>query len=98
MAESIETPFGLWAWMGPRNYIVDGGPVGPETSWHRGSSSLADTAYIGRKRQYFISSVSRICYQQFYCWFIVRGVADVLYTSVCICHMMIRCAPSLSGT
>jgi len=31
MAEAIEMQFGLWAWMGPRNYTLDGGsrtPVG----------------------------------------------------------------------
>ena len=24
-AEPIEMPFGLWAWMGPRNRVLDGG-------------------------------------------------------------------------
>ena len=23
-AEPIEMPFGLWAWMGPRNHVLDG--------------------------------------------------------------------------
>jgi len=26
-AEPIETPFGLWAWMGHRNHVSDGGPA-----------------------------------------------------------------------
>ena len=26
MAEPMEIPFGLWAWMGPRNPVLDGGP------------------------------------------------------------------------
>ena len=26
MAEPFEMPFGLWAWMGPRNHVIDGGP------------------------------------------------------------------------
>jgi len=25
-AEPIEMPFGLWVWMAPRNYKLDGGP------------------------------------------------------------------------
>ena len=25
-AEPIEMPFGLWAWMGRRNHVLDGGP------------------------------------------------------------------------
>jgi len=25
-AKPIEMPFGLWAWMGPRNHVLDGGP------------------------------------------------------------------------
>jgi len=27
MAEPIEMPFGLWARMGPRNHVLDGGPA-----------------------------------------------------------------------
>jgi len=27
MAESSEMSFGLWAWMGPRNYVLDGVPI-----------------------------------------------------------------------
>jgi len=26
MAEPIEMPFGMWTWVGPRNYLLDGGP------------------------------------------------------------------------
>jgi len=26
MTEEIEMPFGLWAVMGPRNHVLDGGP------------------------------------------------------------------------
>jgi len=26
-AEPTEMPFGLWAWMGPRNHVLDGGPA-----------------------------------------------------------------------
>jgi len=26
MDKPIEIPFGLWAWMGPRNYVLDEGP------------------------------------------------------------------------
>ena len=29
-AEPIEMPFALWAWMGPRNYVLDGGPNPPQ--------------------------------------------------------------------
>jgi len=25
----IEMPFGLWAWMGQRNHVLDGGPDSP---------------------------------------------------------------------
>jgi len=25
-AEPIEMPFGLWAWMSPRNHVLDGAP------------------------------------------------------------------------
>ena len=25
-AEPIEMPFGFWAWMGPRNHVLDGSP------------------------------------------------------------------------
>jgi len=25
-AEPINMPFGLWAWMGPRNHVLDGSP------------------------------------------------------------------------
>ena len=25
-AEPIELPFGLWAWMGPGNHVLDGSP------------------------------------------------------------------------
>jgi len=28
-AETIQMPFGLWAWMGPRNHVLDGGPDPP---------------------------------------------------------------------
>ena len=28
-AELIEMPFGFWAWMGPRNHVLDGGPDPP---------------------------------------------------------------------
>ena len=28
-AELIEMPFGLWAWMGPRNRVLHGGPDQP---------------------------------------------------------------------
>jgi len=27
MAEPIEIPFGLWAWMSPVNHVLDGSPV-----------------------------------------------------------------------
>jgi len=27
MAEPIKILFGLWAWMGPRNHVLDDGPV-----------------------------------------------------------------------
>jgi len=26
MAEPIQIPFGLWAWMGPRDHVLDGSP------------------------------------------------------------------------
>ena len=26
-AEPIEMPFGLWAWINPRNHLLDGGPA-----------------------------------------------------------------------
>jgi len=26
MTEPIEMPFGLWAWTGPRNHVLDGNP------------------------------------------------------------------------
>jgi len=29
MAEPIQMPFGLWAWMGLRDYVVDGGSDPP---------------------------------------------------------------------
>jgi len=34
MAEPIEMLFGLWAWMGPRNHVLDGSrsPIG-RGSW-----------------------------------------------------------------
>ena len=28
-AEPIEMPFGLWTWMGPRNYALDGVQIPP---------------------------------------------------------------------
>jgi len=29
-AEPIETPFGLWAWTGPRNHVLDHGVQIPD--------------------------------------------------------------------
>jgi len=34
MAELIEMPFGLWAWIGPRDCVLDGGP---DPRWERGN-------------------------------------------------------------
>jgi len=37
-AELIKMPFGLWAWMGPRNHVLDGGPdpIGWGNYWGNG--------------------------------------------------------------
>jgi len=32
MAELIEMPFGMWTWVSPRNYIIDGGSD-PPSEW-----------------------------------------------------------------
>jgi len=49
MAAPIETPFGLWARMGPRNHVLDGGPavlrdVAMATNF---GSQFAITGFVG---------------------------------------------------
>jgi len=36
MTETIEMPFGLWAWVGPKKHVLDGGALKPrlhDTTW-----------------------------------------------------------------
>jgi len=49
-AEPIEMPFRLWAWMGPRNHVLDGSPqvlndVVMETNF---GTIIAITAFVRR--------------------------------------------------
>jgi len=41
-AEPIEMPFGLWTRMGPRNYVLDGGPDlhGKGQFWGKGALTV----------------------------------------------------------
>ena len=44
MAEPIEMPFGVWAWVGPRNLVLDGGP-GPRRRKSKGA--ILEVSYMG---------------------------------------------------
>jgi len=47
-AERIEMPFGLWAWVGPGNHVLDGGPDLPcESSILRGKWGMATHSKVG---------------------------------------------------
>jgi len=60
MAEPIKMPFGLWAWMGRRNCVLDGGPavlrnVAMATNY---GTPCAITGFVGQNFGCTIASVT----------------------------------------
>jgi len=52
MTETIEIPFGLWAWMSPKNHVLDKGPDPP---W--------EGAFLRGKGGPLQSSIGTLCHE-----------------------------------